>query len=93
MEKQLRYMTFRPKVSESGARIKGPRPSIITKPVWHPITLPLEVCRDFAIWSIPGAKMLLASGLRTIDVVSDEYGKMDWQEKGGRVASWLRRLR
>jgi hypothetical protein len=70
MEKQLKYMTFRPKVSESGARIKGPRPSMITNPVWQPMTLPVLVCKDFAIWSIPGAKMLLANGLRTIKMLA-----------------------
>lgn len=64
--KQTRYSGFRPNVSDSGARIKGPIPSIITKPVWHPIT-PLGVAwRDLAICSMPGANMLLASGLRTV---------------------------
>jgi hypothetical protein len=41
---------------------------MITKPVWQPITEFLEVWRDSAIWSIPGANMLLARGLRTVKV-------------------------
>jgi len=63
--KQTRYTVLRPKVSESGAKTRGPTPSIITKPVWHPM-IPVSVeFRASAICLIPGAKMLEAKGLRT----------------------------
>jgi hypothetical protein len=47
--KHVKYNTFRPKVSESGARISGPIPSMTTKPVWQPMTAFLDVLRDSAI--------------------------------------------
>ena len=47
--KQIKYKTFRPKVSERGARIRGPMHNMITKPVWQPITEFREVRRDSAI--------------------------------------------
>jgi len=63
--KQVKYNGFLPKVSERGARIRGPIPSIMTNPVWQAITLFRGTFRDSAIWSIPGVNMLLASGVMT----------------------------
>ena len=65
IEKQTRYSFRRPKVSESGARINGPMPREMTKPVVAPTTVVDEVPRSSAIWLIPGVNMELASGLRT----------------------------
>ena len=58
-------MIFLPKVSLSGARIRGPTPSMITKPVWQPMTAFSVVSRDAAICLMPGANIELAKGLRT----------------------------
>jgi hypothetical protein len=63
--KQVKYRTFLPNVSDNGARIRGPIPSMMTKPVWQAITESVGTPRESAILSIPGANMLLAKGLRT----------------------------
>lgn len=54
--KQIRYSFLLPKVSDNGARNSGPMPSMITKPVVHPITVSEVVFKDLAICSIPGVK-------------------------------------
>ncbi|KAG4431307.1 hypothetical protein IFR05_013204 [Cadophora sp. M221] len=59
------YNGFLPNVSDSGASINGPTPSITTKSVWHSITPSVVVWRDSAIYSIPGANIELERGLRT----------------------------
>jgi hypothetical protein len=58
-------MTLLPNVSLRGASSKGPMPSMTTKPVVVPITAVVEQCRSFAISSIPGVNIELASGLTT----------------------------
>lgn len=63
--KHERYSALRPKVSESGARTRGPMPSMMTKPVVAPMTMSVVVLRPSAICFIPGVNMELASGLRT----------------------------
>jgi len=64
MVKHQRYIAFRPKVSDKGARIRGPIPSITTKPVWQLMTAVCVTFRDFAICLTPGVNMLLAKGER-----------------------------
>lgn len=62
-EKQSMYNRRLPKVSDNGARIKGPMPRKTTKPVVAPITVSGEVCKSSAIWLVPGTNMELANGL------------------------------
>lgn len=64
-EKHTRYKVRLPKVSDRGARNKGPRPRKTTKPVVAPITTSPEVSRSPAIWAIPGVNIELARGLNT----------------------------
>lgn len=64
-EKHDRYSVLRPKVSDKGARMRGPNPSITVKPVVAPMTTFIVVPRSSAIELIPGVNMELASGLRT----------------------------
>lgn len=49
IEKQTVYNRRLPKVSDKGARIKGPMPRKTTKPVVAPITVSGEVCKSSAI--------------------------------------------
>jgi hypothetical protein len=65
-EKQVKYMTLRPNVSESGARSSGPTPSITTNPVVVPMTAVVEHFKSSAISSMPGVNIELTSGLRTV---------------------------
>lgn len=65
IEKQTKYSFLLPKVSDSGARMRGPRPRKTTKPVVAPTTTSLEVPRSAAISSMPGVNILDASGERT----------------------------
>ena len=65
IEKQTRYNLLLPKVSDSGARIRGPTPRKTTKPVVAPTTALEELLRSEAICSMPGVNMELARGLRT----------------------------
>ena len=65
IEKQTRYNFRRPKVSDSGARIKGPRPRKTTKPVVAPTITSGVVPRSLAISPMPGVNMLDANGERT----------------------------
>ncbi len=65
IEKQIKYSFLLPKVSDSGARMRGPRPRKTTKPVVAPTTTSLEVPRSAAISSMPGVNILDASGERT----------------------------
>lgn len=67
-EKQTRYNLLRPKVSDSGARIRGPIPKRTRNPVVAPTTALGEVLRSAAICSMPGVNMELARGLRTVIV-------------------------
>ena len=69
IEKQARYSVRLPKVSESGARIRGPMPRKMTKPVVAPTTMLSLVLRSCAISDIPGVNMLEASGERTLNSV------------------------
>jgi len=66
--KQIKYSGLLPKVSLKGASMRGPIPSMITKPVWQPITSFSEAFNDSAICRIPGANILLAKGLATIQL-------------------------
>jgi len=65
IEKQTRYSLLLPKVSDSGAKIRGPIPRDTTKPVVAPTTASGDVLRSEAICSMPGVNMELARGLRT----------------------------
>ena len=64
--KHTRYSFLRPKVSLSGARIRGPIPRKTTKPVVHPITMLLVVPKSSAICWIPGVNMEEARGERML---------------------------
>lgn len=68
MEKHVRYNVRRPNVSDSGASINGPTPSMTTNPVVVPITAVVEQLRSVAISSIPGVNMLDTKGDTTIAV-------------------------
>lgn len=65
MEKQTRNSFRLPNVSESGARMRGPMPRKITKPVVAPTTVVSSVLRSFAISDMPGVNMLEARGDKT----------------------------
>lgn len=69
-EKQTKYSFLLPKVSDKGARTRGPRPRKTTKPVVAPTTTSLEVPRSAAISPMPGVNMLEASGERTRCTIS-----------------------
>lgn len=62
--KQDKYITRLPNVSDRGARINGPIPSIITNPVVHAMTMFVVVSSPLAICSIPGVNIELAKGER-----------------------------
>lgn len=64
MAKHTRYSFLLPKVSESGASMRGPIPSIITNPVVAPMTDDSSHLRDSAICAIPGVNMEEARGER-----------------------------
>lgn len=66
-EKQDRYNVLRPNVSDNGARMRGPNPSITVKPVVAPMTTFIVVPRSSAMELMPGVNMELASGLRTLN--------------------------
>lgn len=66
IEKHDKYSVLRPNVSDSGARIRGPNPSITVNPVVAPMTTFIVVPKSSAIELIPGVNMELASGLRTL---------------------------
>jgi hypothetical protein len=70
IEKHTRYIFLRPNVSDSGARIKGPIPSMTTKPVVVPITAVVLHLRSSAICAMPGVNMEDTRGLRTATDVS-----------------------
>ena len=69
MEKQTRYSIRRPNVSDKGARIRGPMPSITTYPVVAATTVVMVVSRSSEICLMPGVNIELARGLRTENVV------------------------
>lgn len=62
--KHIIYNLRRPKVSLSGASIKGPIPRNTTNPVVAPTTAVTSTLRSFAISVIPGVNMLEARGER-----------------------------
>jgi len=60
MVKQIRYSFLLPNVSDSGASMSGPTPSITTKPVVAPTTCVLSHWRSSAICDIPGCKAYMS---------------------------------
>ena len=65
IEKQAKYNFLRPNVSDSGARMRGPRPRKTTKPVVAPTMMAVDVPRSSAIWASPGVNIEEARGERT----------------------------